>query len=121
MQLLATVGEEHGITDGLDITPGRVTRLPAPGLRLPHIGWNDVTIVRDSRLFGPAGRGPCFYYLHSFHYVPDDPTSAVLLCGYGEPFVAAVERENVFGMQFHPEKSHAAGLSALKRFTEVRC
>jgi glutamine amidotransferase len=118
MQLLASVGEEHRVCEGLGLIPGRVTRLDAKGLRLPHIGWNDTVSVRDNALLGPAGATECFYYVHSFHLVPDDPQDAILTCDYGQTFIASVARRTIFGVQFHPEKSHAAGLAVLKRFTQ---
>lgn len=121
MQLLATIGEEHGITQGLGFVPGRATRLESGDLRVPHIGWNDSTTVRDSRLFGPQGTRTIYYYVHSFVLRPDDADDVVVRCDYGEPFVAAVERGNVFGTQFHPEKSQSGGLEALKRFAALAC
>lgn len=121
MQLLATIGEEHGITDGLGFIPGRATVLRTAGLRLPHIGWNDTVAVRASPLLSPAGAVEFFYYAHSFQLEPDDPSTAILRASYGEDFVAGVQRENVFGLQFHPEKSHAAGLAMLRRFADLRC
>lgn len=119
MQLLASVGEEHRVCDGLGFIPGRVTRLDAPGLRVPHIGWNDTVALRDDSLLGPAGTQACLYYVHSFHFAPDDPADITLRCEYGQPFAAGVRRGAVFGAQFHPEKSHADGLAFLRRFVEV--
>lgn len=121
MQLLATVGEEHGITEGLGFVPGRATMLDTNGLRLPHIGWNDTTAVRDSILLGPAGAVEFFYYVHSFQLIPDDPATITLRTSYGEDFAAGVQRDNVLGLQFHPEKSHAAGLAVLRRFADMQC
>jgi glutamine amidotransferase len=119
MQLLASVGEEHRICAGLGFIRGRVTLLKMPGLRVPHIGWNDTVSRRASVLSGPAGAADTFYYVHSYQLVLDDPADEVLGCTYGDDFVAGVECQNIFGVQFHPEKSHAAGLALLKRFTEV--
>lgn len=119
MQLLASVGEEHRVCDGLGFIPGRVTRLTASGLRVPHIGWNDTVSVRENTLLGAAGSTDCFYYVHSFHLIPDDPAEILMTCDYGQAFAAAVGRNTIFGVQFHPEKSHAEGLAVLKRFAEV--
>lgn len=121
MQLLATCGEEHGITDGLGLVPGRSTMLDSRGLRLPHIGWNDSMTVRESRLFGSIGTRRFYYYVHSFVLRPDDPRDVAVRCDYGEPFVAAIERANIFGTQFHPEKSQASGLETLRRFASLEC
>lgn len=120
MQLFATVGEEHGLADGLGFIPGRCTVLATGGLRLPHIGWNDAVASREGVLQAGLPR-ECYYFVHSFALVPDDPAVVALLCTYGTPFAAAVEHGNIFGVQFHPEKSHRAGLALLRRFTEVRC
>lgn len=121
MQLLASVGEEHGITEGLGFVPGRATVLRTHGLRLPHVGWNDTWAVRESPLLGPTGALDFFYYVHSFHLVPDEASTVVLRCSYGEDFAAGVQLGNVLGLQFHPEKSHAAGLAMLRRFADLRC
>ena len=117
--MLASVGEEHRRCEGLGFIPGRVTRLSADGLRIPHIGWNDTVAIRDNPLLGAAGSTGCFYYVHSYHLVPDDPSDTIMTCDYGGRFAAAVARGHVFGVQFHPEKSHAGGLAILKRFLEV--
>jgi glutamine amidotransferase len=116
MQLLASEGEEHETTAGLGFIPGRVTRLAAPGLRVPHVGWNDTRILRENHLLPAEADGACFYYVHSYGLTPERPEHAVLGCDYGQPFVAGVERDQVMGVQFHPEKSHGAGLALLRRF-----
>jgi glutamine amidotransferase len=122
MQILASVGEEHEECRGLDLVPGRVTMLqPSGDLRVPHIGWNDTVAVRDNGLVGDTGARKCFYYVHSFHFVPTYAEDTILTCDYGGPFVAGVRRDNVWGVQFHPEKSHAAGLDLLRRFVSVPC
>lgn len=121
MQLFASVGEEHGISDGLGFIPGRATVLRSGGERLPHIGWNDTVAVRASALMAPEGTVEFFYYVHSFQLIPDDPAATVLECTYGEAFAAGVQKDNVLGLQFHPEKSHAAGVAMLRRFADLRC
>ena len=118
MQLLASVGEEHRVCPGLGLIPGRVKRLQTD-LRVPHIGWNETLSVRDNALLGPVGTSECFYYVHSFHLIPEDSHDTTMTCDYDHPFTAAVERRTIFGVQFHPEKSHAAGLTILKRFIGV--
>jgi glutamine amidotransferase len=96
-----------------------VTLLKAPGLRVPHIGWNDTVSRRPGRLTAPRESMECFYYVHSYHVILDDSDDEVMSCSYGEMSVAGIERGNIFGVQFHPEKSHAAGLALLRRFTEI--
>ena len=121
MQILATVGEEHEECRGLDLVPGRVTLLRPNGLRVPHIGWNDTIASTDSALGGPVGSSSCYYFVHSYHLVPEHDESTILTCDYGGPFVAGVRKENVWGVQFHPEKSHGAGVALLKRFVDAPC
>lgn len=118
MQLLATEGEEHELTAGLNFIPGRVVRFNVLGLRVPHMGWNDTMSCRAGSLLGDACEKVCHYYVHSFYFAPTTAADVALTCDYGGEFAAGVERGNVIGVQFHPEKSHAAGLNLLKRFVE---
>ncbi len=119
MQLLASEGEEHVATAGLGLIPGRVVRLEARGLRVPHVGWNDTRRAGESTLLPAEADGACFYYVHSYHFRPSRAEDAVMECDYGERFVAAVEHDQIMGVQFHPEKSHGAGLALLKRFAST--
>jgi imidazole glycerol-phosphate synthase subunit HisH len=119
MQLLATTGEEHRSCAGLGLVPGRAVALQAGGLRLPHIGWNDTRVTRENSLVQAGNEPECFYYVHGYQLVPEEPTDVVLTCEYGRPFAAGIERGRIFGVQFHPEKSHAAGLTVLKNFVAV--
>jgi glutamine amidotransferase len=118
MQLLASESEEHGLHQGLGLMPGRVVRLSATetGFRVPNIGWCDARASRPSVLFDSAAGG-CFYHVHSFHLVPKEGASVAATINYsGRDVVVAVERENLFGVQFHPEKSQDDGLELLARF-----
>jgi glutamine amidotransferase len=118
MQLLASESEEHGLHEGLGLIPGRVIRLAPtrPGFRVPNIGWCDTRVTRPSVLFGSA-TGGCFYHVHSFHFVPRDGASIAATIDYSDQeVVVAVEKENLFGVQFHPEKSQDDGLELLSRF-----
>lgn len=121
MQILASVGEEHEESQGLDLVPGRVTLLRPEQLRVPHMGWNDTASLCDNVLVGAKGTTECFYYVHSFHFVPAKAEHAILACDYGGPVVAGVHSGNVWGVQFHPEKSHAAGLELLRNFIAAAC
>ena len=117
MQLLATRGEEGPGAAGLGVIPGDVVRIqPAGDLRVPHVGWNEVHFRRSSRLFEEIDDGRDFYFVHSFHFVPDSDDDIVAVTPYGSPLVAAVEHRNVFGVQFHPEKSQRAGFALLRNF-----
>ncbi len=117
MQLLFSSSEEMGGATGLGLIRGEVTRLRAGALRIPHIGWNEVRFERASALIEELPRQGCaFYHVHSFAARPSDPDAVVGTTEYGERFPTVVARENVFGVQFHPEKSSRNGLSMLHDF-----
>jgi glutamine amidotransferase len=115
LQLLFERSEELGGADGLGLLPGAVTALDAPGLKVPHIGWSPVRWERDSRLAAGIDSETPFYFVHSFAPRPAGEDT-LGTAEYGERFVCAAERDNVFGVQFHPEKSSAAGLRLLANF-----
>jgi glutamine amidotransferase len=116
LQLLFERSEELGGAEGLGLLPGEVTALRAPGLKVPHIGWAPVAWERDSPLIEGIDAETPFYFVHSFAVRPADADEALGTAAYGERFVCAAERDNVFGVQFHPEKSSAAGLRLLANF-----
>jgi imidazole glycerol-phosphate synthase subunit HisH len=120
MQLLFDSSAELERSAGLGLIPGEVTRLDAGGLRIPHIGWNEVRFERPSPLTRelPA-EGCAFYHVHSYAARPTDPDTVLGSTEYGERFVAIVGHENVFGVQFHPEKSSRNGLRMLDGFVGV--
>jgi glutamine amidotransferase len=120
MQLLFDSSEEHEGADGLGLLPGTVTRLDAPGLKVPHIGWNTVTFARPSALTAGLGDAAAFYHVHTYACRPDDESDVVGRGEYGERFVSIVERGNVMGAQFHPEKSSLDGLALLRNFAGAR-
>jgi glutamine amidotransferase len=118
MQLLATRSSEFGEHEGLDLIPGSVELLRTePGLRIPHVGWNDLEVRRgDDPILGALGPEPAFYFVHSYEYLPDDPGAVTAVTDYGRPVTACVGAGNVFGVQFHPEKSGDDGLALLAAF-----
>ncbi len=117
MQLLFDRSGELGTTDGLGLIPGEVTQLRANGLRIPHIGWNEVRFEHPSRLTsGLPDQGRPFYHVHSFAVRPRDADDVVGTCEYGERFATIVGRGSVYGVQFHPEKSSGDGLRLLQNF-----
>lgn len=125
MQLLASYGEEGGGADGLGLVPGRVIRLappsPAQGerpLRVPHVGWNTVDVVNAHPVFEGTKKGRDFYFVHSFHLVPDNAAHLVGTTEHGLSFASAVANGRAIGVQFHPEKSQAVGMSLLERFLD---
>jgi glutamine amidotransferase len=122
MQIMADESEE-GSRTGLGWIPGRVRKFEtdgAPGsLRLPHMGWNDVRPIRDSALFDELRSDAMFYFLHSYRFVPMLTESVIATACYGDEFACAVRQDNVFGVQFHPEKSHHFGAQLLTAFAEL--
>jgi glutamine amidotransferase len=122
MQLLASRGLEFGETTGLDWIPGDVRRLESadPAIKIPHMGWNGLTGVSDQPVFAGLKDGQTVYFTHSFAFFPKDERDVAAYVDHGERFPAAVARGNVAGVQFHPEKSQAAGLALLARFLEWR-
>jgi glutamine amidotransferase len=118
LQLLFGSTTELGGAEGLGLLPGDVVELDAPGLKVPHIGWSPVRWERDSRLTEGIESGTPFYLVHSFAPRPE-PADLLGTATYGASFACAVERDNVFGVQFHPEKSSAAGLRLLSNFAGI--
>lgn len=121
MQLLATRGLEHGETPGLAWISGEVRAIEVsdPAIKIPHMGWNDVAPMRHAdgaQLIAPGEA----YFLHSYHFVADEGEDIAALTDHGRSVVAAVARDNLVGVQFHPEKSQAYGLEFLARFLEWR-
>ena len=118
MQLMATVGREFGDTPGLDWIGGEVTALKPndTALKIPHMGWNDLTMVGEHTLFDGIKNGEHAYFVHSFHFVPDDADDVWAQVDYGGTVTAAVGRDNMIGTQFHPEKSQALGLHFIANF-----
>jgi len=121
MQLLASWGMEHGAHEGLGWVAGTVDRLPTgDGIRIPHIGWNDVRFTKREGLYATLKESAVFYFLHSYVFRPKDLAVVSGVCSYGTDFVASIESGNIFATQFHPEKSQKAGLAVLKRFLVTR-
>ncbi len=121
MQLLATTGLEHGRHAGLNWIPGVVQRLSSPpgdrDLRIPHVGWDDVSILTRHGLYADVDEPrKSFYFVHSYVLVPDDAGLVTGRCDYGIAFAASVERDHIWATQVHPEKSHQAGLGLLKQW-----
>jgi len=119
MQLLADRGLEHGETPGLGWVPGEVRLIEPtdPAIKVPHMGWNDVAVLRRANDHPVIEEGEA-YFLHSYHFAASDPQHIVAMTDHGQGLVAAVARGNILGVQFHPEKSQAYGLSTLRRFLE---
>lgn len=120
LQLLFEWGDEGGGAPGLGVLPGRVREIAAPpDLKVPHMGWNALRFQRRSPLFAGIAPGEYFYFVHSFHAVPDQAADLVATVEYGETVTAAVSRGAVHAVQFHPEKSSQAGLRLLTNFGRI--
>jgi glutamine amidotransferase len=122
LQLLCTESEEFGLSKGLDVIKGKVVRfkLQDPTLKVPHMGWNSLSIKRRPPALADVPDSSHFYFVHSFHVVPENKGVIATTTDYGIEFVSSVWKDNVFATQFHPEKSQALGLSILKRFGEQK-
>lgn len=119
MQVLAEKGYEFGEHEGLGWIPGEVVRLDAGELPLPHIGWNDIKIKKPSALLKDSIKERDFYFVHSYVFKENDVGNRVAETQYGEDFSSVVQKGNIFGVQFHPEKSQKAGMGLLKNFLEL--
>lgn len=120
LQLLFDGSEEDPGVRGLGIIPGMVKKIEAPGLKIPHMGWNSLAWGAASPLFGGLSANPYVYFVHSYHAVPQDQEVITATTCYGETVAAAVGRDNVHAVQFHPEKSSAVGMQVLANFKEMR-
>ena len=136
MQLLAKDSSELGMHEGLGFIDAHVRKLPvngirraspsssqtapqfATGLKLPHVGWNNVKVKEGARLFEKVSADPSFYFVHSFAVECNNPADVAATCEYGKGFAAALQHENIFATQFHPEKSQKDGLRILQNFIE---
>lgn len=125
LQLLATTSSEHGENLGLNWIHGTVDRIKFragnENLRIPHIGWNEVRFERKDGLYAGLGESQSFYFVHSFVLKPSDASVVSGVCNYGVDIVASVEFDNIAATQFHPEKSHKAGLAVLHNWCEDLC
>ncbi len=119
MQVMATVGREFGEHAGLGWIAGHVEQLDTNGLPLPHVGWNNVTREVSSALFAELGDSPDFYFVHSYAFHADDPGHEIAMSHYGTDFCSAIQSGNLFGVQFHPEKSQRAGIQLIKNFLAI--
>jgi glutamine amidotransferase len=126
LQLLFTESEEFGIHRGLNVIPGRVVRFPegmregGEELKVPHMGWNQLSFRSRPQVFAGIEEGTNVYFVHSYYVVPDDPTVVATTTSYGIEFCSSIRKENVVATQFHPEKSQEMGLRILKNFGEMK-
>ncbi|MEW4527882.1 imidazole glycerol phosphate synthase subunit HisH [Maioricimonas sp. JC845] len=121
LQLLFDVSYEDGEYEGLGIVPGKVVRFDSePGLKIPHMGWNQLDIVHPNPLLADVAPGSHVYFVHSYHVVPNEEDVVATRTSYGEQsFVSMIARGNLFATQFHPEKSQRVGLNMLAAFAGI--
>jgi imidazole glycerol-phosphate synthase subunit HisH len=120
LQMLFTRSMEDGEHAGLNVLAGDVVRFPAmPGLKVPHMGWNQLRFANDCPLFRGLEQNSAVYFVHSYYAAPHDPSLTAAVADYPTPFTAAIWRDNLYATQFHPEKSQAVGLTMLKNFAAI--
>lgn len=120
LQLLFDKSYEDGEYDGLGIVPGKVVKFELPPeFKVPHMGWNQLAFRRRPPIFEGVEEGAYFYFVHSYYVAPSDSSVVATETDYAEPFCSSIWRDKMFAVQFHPEKSQAAGLCVLKNFAEL--
>ena len=120
MQLLSSRGEEDGLNDGLNFIDGEVLKMKNDSVRLPHIGFNQAEIIYDRKgIFSNINNNSDFYFVHSYKFVCKHEQNILSTTTYGEKFISSVQKDNIFGFQFHPEKSQSNGLQLLNNFVKI--
>ncbi len=120
LQLLFEYSEEKEGCKGLSLLKGGIKRIPdAPGLKVPHMGWNSLKVTENAKLFQNLPENPYVYFVHSYYLQAEDPAIVAATAEYGVSIHASVEKDNLFACQFHPEKSGETGLAILKNFVEL--
>ncbi len=121
LQMFANVGYEETETKGLGWIPGKVSKIDNKNgkYKLPHIGWNQINIVKDSKIFNDVENNSHMYFVHSYEFIPEDKNIISSTTDYSTNIVCSVEKENIFGTQFHPEKSDKLGLKIIKNFISI--
>ena len=121
LQMFANVGYEETETKGLGWIPGKVSKIDNKNgkYKLPHIGWNQINIVKDSKIFNDVENNSHMYFVHSYEFIPEDKNIITATTDYSTNVVCSVEKENIFGTQFHPEKSDKLGLKIIKNFISI--
>jgi glutamine amidotransferase len=121
MQAFFDVGEEMGEHKGLGLLQGKVVKFAdSLSVKIPHTGWNQLEAKKDTRLFDQVNNGAYVYFNHSYYCQPQNSSDVIATTDYGMNYACAVQRENIYGVQFHPEKSQAVGLKVLKNFLEAK-
>ncbi len=121
LQMFADVGYEETETKGLGWISGKVLKIDNKNgeYKLPHIGWNQINIVKDSKIFKDVGNNSHMYFVHSYEFIPEDKDVISATTDYSSKIVCSVEKDNIFGTQFHPEKSDKVGLKIINNFINL--
>ena len=121
LQMFADIGYEETETKGLGWISGKVSKINNQNgkYKLPHIGWNQIKIIKDSKIFKDIENNSHMYFVHSYEFIPKDKSVTSATTDYSSKIVCAVEKENIFGTQFHPEKSDSIGLKIIKNFLDL--
>jgi len=121
LQMFADIGYEETETKGLGWIPGKVSKIDNQNgkYKLPHIGWNEINIVKESKIFKEIENNSHMYFVHSYEFIPEDKSVISATTDYSSNIVCSVEKENIFGTQFHPEKSDKIGLKIIQNFIEL--
>ena len=121
LQMFADIGHEETVTKGLGWIPGKVSKIDNQNnkYKLPHIGWNQINIVKDSKIFKDIDNNSHMYFVHSYEFIPEDKTVISAITDYSSNIVCSVEKDNIMGTQFHPEKSDKIGLKIINNFINL--
>ena len=121
LQMFSDVGYEESETKGLGWIPGKVTKIDNQNgiFKLPHIGWNEIKIVKESKIFKDIKNNSHMYFVHSYEFIPEDKSVISAITDYSSKIVCSVEKDNLFGTQFHPEKSDKIGLKIIENFINL--
>ena len=121
LQMFADIGYEETETKGLGWIPGKVSKIDNQNgkYKLPHIGWNEINIVKESKIFKDIENNSHMYFVHSFEFIPEDKSVISAITNYSSNIVCSIEKENIFGTQFHPEKSDKLGLRIINNFIKL--
>ena len=121
LQMFADIGYEETETKGLGWVPGKVSKIDNQDgkYKLPHIGWNQINLIKDSKIFKDIKNNSHMYFVHSYEFIPEDKSVISATTDYSSNIVCSVEKENIFGTQFHPEKSDKTGLNLIQNFLNL--
>ena len=121
LQMFADIGYEETETKGLSWISGKVSKIDNQNgkYKLPHIGWNEINIIKDSKIFKDIENNSHMYFVHSYEFIPEDKSTISATINYSSNIVCSVEKENIFGTQFHPEKSDQIGLKVINNFINL--